>query len=74
MNCLDKYFAFGINPTDTTKRRSVKIAVMGKKIFNIFSGFKPKDVITVSSYSLDSLDKVIAKDIKNVIGKVKKII
>ena len=44
--------------------------VMGKNIFSIFRGFKPKDVITINSYSLDSLAKVITNDTKNDIGAV----
>lgn len=36
----------------------------------MFLGFKPKEVITISSYSLESLDKVITNEIKNDTGKV----
>ena len=39
-------------------------------LFNTFKGFSPKDVITVSSYSLDNLPTLIASEIKKVIGKV----
>lgn len=40
------------------------------KIFKILNGFNPNEVITVSSYSLESFDKVITIDIKKDIGIV----
>ena len=47
--------------------------MIGKNTFKIFKGFKPNEVITVSSYSLANLANVITKDIKNETGNVKKI-
>jgi hypothetical protein len=61
----------GINPTETTSNRAEITNVIGKKSFKIFIGFKPKDVITVSSYSLDNFARVITNDKKNEIGIVK---
>ncbi|GGD44323.1 hypothetical protein GCM10012288_18300 [Malaciobacter pacificus] len=43
---------------------------MGKNIFKILIGFKPKEVITVNSYSLASFDKVKTSAIKKEIGIV----
>ena len=42
-----------------------KINVIGKIILTIFNGFKPKLVITISSYSPESFAKAITIEIKN---------
>ncbi len=62
-----KYFALGISPTDTTNKEIDKNNVIGKKIFKIFKGFKPKEVITISSYSLESFVKVITSETKKIL-------
>ena len=46
------------------------MSTIGKKSWIIFNGLSPKLVITISSYSLDSFDKLNAKDIKKDIGSV----
>jgi hypothetical protein len=48
--------------------------LIGKNILAILSGLIPKEEITANSYSLDNLETDITKDIKNVTGRVKKII
>ena len=44
--------------------------LIGKNILAILSGLIPKEEITANSYSLDSLETDITKDIKKVTGKV----
>ncbi len=69
-NWFDKNFVLGIKPRETTSNNNETKKVIGKNIFNIFIGFNPKEVITVSSYSLESLAKVITIERKNEIGIV----
>jgi hypothetical protein len=67
---LVKNFVLGISPKETIINEMDKIRVIGKNIFKILVGFNPKEVITISSYSLESLPKAMTNAIKNEMGKV----